>query len=279
MVIMETYQQIDEFLTQENMDKIMEYDFNTEKYQKILDSIEQKATDGLKLDINLPILENIKRLAQQFITIVPNNEKREIQGFYIYDKIYLNEDMQDARQITTIIHELTHHLYAQIFEEWLLEIFDVEHVIIDVFVMFMLNNSIENRAADEYLSYIIEGRFTPPECQNYLPFLQLLMQLDIDVEHSKQYFIFAHEISHNLQEILDKIITPEYKDAIKQQYIDDDIEKLDMNMKFDYADERFTPEETVDIMKEMILFIFDFFINGEGDTKLLHEYADEYTNN
>jgi hypothetical protein len=58
----------------------------------------------------------------------------------------------------------------------------------------------------------------------------------------------------------------------------DDIEKYNQQLKFDYSDERFSPEEKLEIMNEMVLFIFDYFLNGDGRIDELIENYDIITN-
>lgn len=263
---------LDELLTPENLNHIANAQFSVEDYQRILKEIYDESVENLKLDKNISALENIKRIAYQHVNIY-FSEKEISSGYYIYNKIYLNNNLPEAQQIVTIIHELTHHLYAEIFEKWLYKLFNIqEKFLVESVVMFMLNNSIENRIADEYLSYIVEGRFTPQECQNYLSFLQLLIEQNIDVESSKSFFIFAHEISHDIDNILKPIINDRLKQCIARQFVEDDIDKLYQKLTFDYREERFDDVEKVEFMQEMLYFIFDYFINGEGNIDDLKTY-------
>lgn len=260
-------------VNKENMNILYKNKFSVKDYEKILDNIYTSGVIHLKLKESDTVLEKIKKIASQYAQIVID-ENTDLQGYYIHNKLFINDTLPDSLQITTIIHELAHQLYAEIFEQIIKQTLNIhDEYIIQSFIMFMLNNSIENRAATEYISYIIEGRFTPLECQNFIPFLQLLMQLEIDVDHSKQYFIYGHEVSHHIQDILDKIITPDINDEIKKQFEIDDIEKYNQQLKFEYCDERFSTEETIEIMNEMILFIYDYFLNGDGKiTELLENY-------
>ena len=260
-------------VNKENMNILYKNKFSVKDYEKILDNIYTSGVIHLKLKESDTALEKIKKIASQYAQIVID-ENTDLQGYYIHNKLFINDTLPDSLQITTIIHELAHQLYAEIFEQIIKQTLNVhDEYIIQSFIMFMLNNSIENRAATEYISYIIEGRFTPLECQNFIPFLQLLMQLEIDVDHSKQYFIYGHEVSHHIQDILDKIITPDINDEIKKQFEIDDIEKYNQQLKFEYCDERFSTEETIEIMNEMILFIYDYFLNGDGKiTELMENY-------
>ncbi|MBQ6443896.1 MAG: hypothetical protein IJJ11_04345 [Methanosphaera sp.] len=260
-------------VNKENMNILYKNKFSVKDYEKILDNIYTSGVIHLKLKESDTALEKIKKIASQYAQIVID-ENTDLQGYYIHNKLFIKDTLPDSLQITTIIHELAHQLYAEIFEQIIKQTLNVhDEFIIQSFIMFMLNNSIENRGATEYISYIIEGRFTPLECQNFIPFLQLLMQLEIDVDHSKQYFIYGHEVSHHIQDILDKIITPDIKDEIKKQFEIDDIEKYNQQLKFEYSNERFSTEETIEIMNEMILFIYDYFLNGDGKiSELLENY-------
>ncbi|MBO7719842.1 MAG: hypothetical protein J6S29_06815 [Methanosphaera sp.] len=265
------------FVNQDNMNIIYKNKFSVRDYEKILDNIYKSGILHLKLNDDDTTLEKIKKIASQYAQI-EIDESSDLQGFYIHNKLYINESLPDSLQITTIIHELVHQIYAEIFEQIIKQTLDIhDEYVIQSFIMFMLNNSIENHAATEYISYIIEGRFTPLECQNFIPFLQLLLQLEIDVNHSKQYFIYGHEVSHHIQDILDKIITSDIKEDIKRQFVLDDIPKYNQQLKFEYSTERFTTEETLEIMNEMVLFIFDYFLNGDGTIDELIENHDVIT--
>lgn len=270
---------LEELLTQENLDHIAGADFSVDDYQSILNEIYDESVKNLHLDNSLSALENVKQIAYQHVNIY-FSEREISSGYYIYNKIYLNNNLPDAQQIVTIIHELTHHIYAEIFEKWLYKLFNIrKKFLVESVVMFMLNNSIENRVADEYLSYIVEGRFTPQECQNYLSFIQLLVELEIDVESSKSFFIFAHEISHDIDDILRPIINDNLKECIARQFVEDNIERHSQKLTFDYRDERFSDVEKVEFMQEMLYFIFDYFINGEGNIDDLEHYIQGFDDN
>ena len=265
-----------QLITQENLNHIEQADFTVEDYKQILDEISSETLNNLELSNSLSPLENIKNIVLQHVNIY-YSDKEISSGYYIYNKIYLNDKLPESQQIVTLIHELTHHIYAEIFEKWLGKLFNIEdYFIIGSLVMFMLNNSIENRIADEYLSYIVEGRFTPKKYQNYLPFIQLLIDLGIDVEASKDYFVFAHEISHDIDDMFKPVINVDLRENIVRQFIIDDIEPLNQELTFDYPEIRFDDAEKVEIMQEMIYFIFDYFVNGEGDIADLENYVTEF---
>lgn len=265
-----------ELITRENMQALETTNFQVEDYKEILKEITTESLENLEINYENTPLENIKNITKQHVNIY-FSEQEISSGYYIYNKIYLNNNQPESQQIVTLIHELTHHIYAEIFEKVLERIYDITNYrIIESFVMFMLNNSIENRIADEYLSYIVEGRFTPDQYHNYLPFIQLLIEYGIDVEKNKDYFIFAHEISHDIDDILRLVITEKLEQQIHNQFKEDNIDEFNQKLTFDYPEERFDDDEKVEIIIEMIYFIFDYFINGEGNVDEMIEYVDKF---
>lgn len=261
-----------ELLTEENLQNIKNHEFSIEEYKTILKNIDRHGRKNLNLDKNMTALEQITEITVQH-TIIYESKDNLNSGYYVYNKLYLNRNLPKSQQIATLIHELSHHIYAEIFEGWLLTLFKVrKKSIIESFVMFMLNNSIENRAANEYISYIVEGRFTPKKYQNYISFIQLIMELNINVKESKEYFIFGHEVSHDIDNLLKPVIDENLRKLIEEQFEEDGITPSNQELKFDYRDERFSEEEKIDIMKEMIYFIFDYFVNGSGEIEELEGY-------
>lgn len=263
---------LQELLTEENLQNIKNHEFSVEEYKAILKNIDRHGRKNLNLDKNMTALEQITEITVQH-TIIYESKDNLNSGYYVYNKLYLNRNLPKSQQIATLIHELSHHIYAEIFEGWLLTLFKVrKKSIIESFVMFMLNNSIENRAANEYISYIVEGRFTPKKYQNYISFIQLIMELNINVKESKEYFIFGHEVSHDIDNLLKPVIDENLRKLIEEQFEEDGITPSNQELKFDYRDERFSEEEKIDIMKEMIYFIFDYFVNGSGEIEELEGY-------
>ena len=145
---------MDELITRGNLEYLESSTFSVDDYNTILDEITRESLENLVIDDSLTPLENMKNITKQHVNIY-FSDKNNTSGYYIYNKLYLNPNQPESQQIVTLIHELTHHIYAEIFEKALDKIFNVENYkLIESFVMFMLNNSIENRIADEYLSQL-----------------------------------------------------------------------------------------------------------------------------
>lgn len=263
------------FITQENMEKILEKEFTPHFYRHIIRTLSQKARKYTYNSQQTP-LENIKNLASIYADLNPSNDKTNI-GYYLYNNIYYDDTQKDSEIITTIIHELSHHLYSEFFTQWLKHIFHKkESTTIDSFVAVMLNNSIENRVADEYLAYKIQSYYTPRQHHNYIAFIQLLTQLNIDVEKSKIYFIYAQSIADDIIGVLDEKITDNLKEDINKQFDKDKLPTYNQELHFDYEEERFTLKEKVEITKEMIIFIFDYYLNGDGNIDEIKKIEKEF---
>ena len=265
-----------QLVNQDNLDFLNKIKFRVDDYYSILDEIQLETKENIVFDKDISALDNVKNIVRQRVDIY-YSDKELLSGYYIYNKIYVNNNLSESQQIVTLIHEFTHHVYAEIFEKWLQRIFsDVNSIVIKSFVMFMLNNSIENRVADEYLSYIVESRFTPSKYHNFISFIQLLIDLNIDVDSSKGYFIFAHDVSHDIDDVFRSVFNEELCAMIENQFIVDNINPFNQKLTFDYSDEHYNNQEKVEIIQEMICFIFDFFINGEGDISDLDNYVTEF---
>ncbi|RAP53586.1 MAG: hypothetical protein BZ138_00445, partial [Methanosphaera sp. rholeuAM270] len=102
-----------ELITSDNLKYLETADFSVDDYHDILDQISQETRNNLIIDHSLPVLENIKRITRQHVNIY-YSDKETTSGYYIYNKLYLNDNQPESQQIVTLIHELTHHIYAEI---------------------------------------------------------------------------------------------------------------------------------------------------------------------
>ncbi len=78
-------------------------------------------------------------------------------------------------QIATLIHELSHHLLAEIHEQILMYFWEVEKTYeIEVFVQYILASGTVHLMNGIYLPHAVEGRFIPHGYQNYGSFNSIL---------------------------------------------------------------------------------------------------------
>lgn len=115
---------LQELLTEENLQNIKNHEFSVEEYKAILKNIDRHGRKNLNLDKNMTALEQITEITVQH-TIIYESKDNLNSGYYVYNKLYLNRNLPKSQQIATLIHELSHHIYAEIFEGWLLTLFKV----------------------------------------------------------------------------------------------------------------------------------------------------------
>lgn len=69
------------------------------------------------IDLNsLSIFEKLLLFAESFVEVDYESSGADL-GNYIFNRIHLDDRLYTATQIITLIHELSHHLLAEIFEQ------------------------------------------------------------------------------------------------------------------------------------------------------------------
>ena len=80
---------------------------------------------------NMDILSRVALITMAFAKINHKSRGAEL-GKYSYNLIRVDDRLDNVHQATTLIHELTHHLVAEIFEQTLM-------YLLDVFACFLSN--------------------------------------------------------------------------------------------------------------------------------------------
>ena len=217
---------LEELVTEENLEILKNTQFTPEAYKSILEEIIRKGYDNFIYDNSTSVLDNVYKLAEQYTHIYAKHKGNHTLGLYSTNEIYLDERLPEAKKISTIIHELTHHLYAEIFEQWLMYVFNVEKSIyLESFVLFTLGfpmNSIFN----EYIAHTTQARFEEPECQSYSSFISLRNKYGIDLNKNVIYFEYGRAVSDDIKMIIEYFINEETKQKIIQQFDIDNIPKI-----------------------------------------------------
>lgn len=243
-------------LTENNLKKFEDNPLNDTQYYEILNKIVDTARKIFSDTINenfinfysLSTYEKIMLITKSFVNVYYKSEGGEL-GEYTLNSIYLDDRLFDSNKINTLIHELSHHLLSEIFEQIMMQILDSEKtVIIEEFVSNFLFED-EYNLMDEYCAHAVEGRYTPHGYQKFSSFnaiynsiyrkfnsdyVDLLIQLG-NTFSKDILFIIQNFIDENLREdIYDQFkidikFAPDYED-IKQECRDvfKNEEKLDL---------------------------------------------------
>lgn len=184
-------------------------------YQKILTHI----INEYSIDLNrLSARDKILLLAKSFV-IVDYKAGGGDLGNFQYNEIYIDDRQYSPPEITTIIHELSHFILAEIFEQAIMMILDTDKTdAIEAFVCEILLKDF-NYLVDEYCAHTVEGRFAVLGYQNYGSFNKKADNYPNDDELSIDYAcMFGNTFSKGIIDILESFINEELREEIKDEF-------------------------------------------------------------
>ena len=228
----QTYSDFSQLFTNENKKILNELSFSVNAYNTIIENIKEEGRanyNKLLEDIQyaeqqrMDILSKIKLIKSTIAKITYKSRGAEL-GSYSFNLIHIDDRLDKANQISTLIHELTHHLVAEIFEQaamYLLEVKKSE--VIEAFVWLVLLGSPTAVLMDEYCAHTVEGRFVPHGYQNFGSFNNVLNQsFDPEKEEDRKIvqtqLVFGNSLAADIIELLEGFITPQLREEIKAQY-------------------------------------------------------------
>ena len=229
---LQTYYDFNQLFTNENKKILEELSFSVGAYNTIIENIkdEGKANYEKLLDEipyekqqNMDILSKIKLITNAFAKISYKSRGAEL-GSYSFNMINIDDRLDKANQISTLIHELTHHLVAEIFEQALMYLLEVKKSeTLEAFIWLVLLGSPTAVLMDEYCAHTVEGRFVPHGYQNFGSFNNVLNQsFDPEKEEDRQmvqsHIVLGNSIAEDLIRLLEGFITPQLREEIKAQY-------------------------------------------------------------
>lgn len=170
---------------------------------------------------NLTILDKIKALTQAYCEINYKSRGAEL-GSYSFNSINVDDRLDEAMQISTLIHELSHHLFSEIFEEVLMYLWGCEKSdAVEALAWFTLIGSPLLQLTNEYCAHTCEGRFVPHGYQNYGSFNNILIH-EFDPKKDQSAIglglVFGNTIAHDILGILEEFINYDMREEIKQQF-------------------------------------------------------------
>ena len=254
-----------DIFTVENLYKLENTHLTPNQYNEILQRIKSTGYSILNRMIqenninfnSLSAFEKVLLFTKSFVEVDYKAGGADL-GNYAFNKINLDDRLDTANQITTLIHELAHHLFAEIFEQSTMVILDTDKTdAIESFIGFSLMYNAPSKLLNEYCAHTVQGRFTPHGYQNYGSFENILQQFDIE----KDYNIIAmcmtvgNTFCHDLLNIIEPVIDYNVREEIKQQF------KKDFNFPPNYRG--ISLEITDTLTKEQLMDFINFIlVNG-----------------
>ncbi|WP_407381631.1 zinc ribbon domain-containing protein [Methanobrevibacter sp.] len=249
-----------EIINDENL-KILEENPLTEmEYAIILKNITRMAHDYLD-DLSQEFktrstLGKIKLLALSYADVSYKSRGAEF-GSYSYNHIEIDDRLNDCDIISTLIHELTHHLFNEIFEQMLMYIWEVEKSdALEAYVSFTLGINPVLVLANEYCAHTVEGRFIPYGYQNYGSFNNLLVE-SFDLEKDSEIIYFALKLGNSIADdiihILEGFVTAQIRHDIKDVFKNDYAKAPDYDAILLESSETFTTDEKLSHMHVILM--------------------------
>jgi hypothetical protein len=187
-------------------------------YDEVLDEIYELGRKNIKIKESDSTLSKILKVAKAYAIVQEKNRGAEL-GRYIFNSIFVDDRLDESKQIATIIHELAHHLLFEIFEKILEKLWNVKkNHILETFIFYSLSNK-EARLMNEYCAHTVEGRFIPHGYQAYGSFNNILQDnADIEKERLLMLMSMGNTFANDIIHILEKFIDNDLRNEIKFQY-------------------------------------------------------------
>ena len=230
-----SYESFDEILDISNLVKINEFDFSIDDYSAVLHDIKSQTfrnfdalvkENEIEFD-ELNILEKIILFTKSFVKVDYKSYGGQL-GYFESDIIYIDDRQTKSLQITTLIHELSHFLIQEILIHILCRLLDcTRNSFVQDLVSFILSYDNFTQLIDEYAAHNVEGRFTLFGFQDYSSFIQIEQRMkgertrdEIEVTKS-----IGNTFALSIKEILESLIDRKLREDIKDQFLEDVLDK------------------------------------------------------
>lgn len=225
----ETLDEFEDILTQENLIRINDFQFEKADFDKIIKNIRSTALKNLdkaikdnkiRLD-DLTILEKVILFTKSFVDVEYKSYGAEL-GYYSFNKIHVDDRQLDSLQITTMLHELTHFLNKEMLTHILCNLLDVSKTReMESIIAFILSFSSENCLIDEYAAHTVEGRFTLFGYQDYSSFLSIQKTIERTDDEIEMLKTIGNSLANVIKGIMESFIDDDLLFEIKAQFRQD----------------------------------------------------------
>lgn len=220
---------IEEFFTDNIINKIVECDISIDDYNNILDDIKLDQIESLMNIIRLNNI-NISELSikdkvllySKSFTQTEYKSVGKLLGSYSFNKIQIDDRLPNPLIMTSIIHELSHFLLEKILKEVLMKVLDTNDTpLISSYVKILLEDNDLNYLLDEFCAHTVEGRFALYGYQDYSSFKYKLDEIShLYSEDDLDYvLILANTFAYDIKSILEDFIDEKLRDEIKKEFL------------------------------------------------------------
>lgn len=270
------FNSIKSFINLENRDIIVNTRISINTYNKIIENICNIGLMNLKYNQNESALEKIVKIVKQYSKFSYSRENG-FHGYYYYNSIFVNDKLNDAEKIATIIHELSHHLLSEIFEQLLMYIFNVKKTsVIESFVMYILHINPYYRINNEFLAYTCEESFTPYGYASFNSVIDILLSKDLDSKRVEDMYVIGNTMANDVIDIIKVFIDEDMQDEIYNLFKKEDI-KYDYNhVELRNKGKIHNPHQKIEVLKSLILDTFNLLLSNKVAYSNLESFVDNF---
>ena len=275
----------DKYINQNTIDILDSTNLSNEEYKNILNEIINHAkakynnlmseSSSDKEDI-FP-LDDVKFIAQSFAALSFKNEVSDY-GHYGFNLIEIDERLNSSLQIFAIIKQLAHHLLAEILENVLVYVLDVEKDDELESVVAATFKFEAPRLMDEYCACMTQEYFIPYGFQNYNSFYEFYDNVvDKNSDDVIFYLNLANSLAQDVIYILKEFIDDKLREKIRIQFKVDSISTDHGSVGLNNLITLEENEKINSITSITLKVPIEVFLNDKGSyDDILDEYKDKF---
>ena len=276
------FEELDDLLSNSNIEKLEEFNITQSQFDEIISNItntHKKVLNDLieRYDIDfdgLHLLDKMLLFSKSFVKTEYKEGGGDL-GHFEFNEIYIDDRLEDALQITTIIHELSHFLLSEILEQVVSTILNTDKTdVLEAFVCYTLVKDDFNYLMDEYCAHTVEGRFAILGYQDYGSYKDVLKRFLR--EYTEAHIDVANTIGNTfawyIKSVMGSFIDENLREEIKKEFL-----KLNDPKKYDELQFETNDYLKWDKFKQAIKLILtrriDEYISNPKNIEELYAYS------
>lgn len=220
--------EMSDLISDKNIEKLKNFKLDESQFDEIIENIKKtyklildNLIDDYKIDFeSLSTVDKMLIFSKSFVKTEYKEGGGDL-GHFAFNEIYIDDRASNALQITTIIHELSHFLLAEILEQIVSIVLNCDKTdAVEAFVCYTLVKDQFNYLVDEYCAHTVEGRFALLGYQDYGSYTNALE--DFKIENDEELIEVANEIGNTfakyIKDIMSSFISENLREDIKTEF-------------------------------------------------------------
>ena len=276
------FSEIEDLMSAKNIDKLYEFNLNHNDFDNIIENIKitnrnilESLIEDYHIDVEtLTALEKILLYSKSFVKTEYKEGGGDL-GYFKFNEIHIDDRATKALQITTIIHELSHFILSEIFEQIVSLLLDTDKTdAVEAFVCYQLCLDEFNYVVDEYCAHTVEGRFATYGYQDYSSYNQATSRLSS--QYSPEHVEIARSVGNTFADYIKDIMTS-YIDYDLREEIKDEFTRINDLPKYSVLKLETSGEMTWELFSNAIKIMLTKNIrdiqSNQTEIDKLNEYA------